>query len=208
MPSGPQADESEHPERLRIVVAEDEPIIRMDIVEILQGAGHEVVGQATNGLQAVELVIAAGPDVAVLDVKMPGQDGLAAAEQIADLDVPCAVVMLTAFNQQALVARAAEAGAMGYVTKPFAGPDLLAALTIAVARHAERADLAGRVDALTERLADRRVIERAKGLVQARFGIDEEAAYSLLRTAAMARRVPLRDQAAGVVAGDFSGLGD
>ncbi len=188
-------------------MAEDEPIIRMDIVEIVQGAGHDVVGQATNGVQAFDLVRERLPDVAILDVKMPEQDGLAAAEQIAALANPCAVVMLTAFNQQALVARAAEAGAMGYVTKPFSGPDLLAAITIAVARHAEQTSLAGQVQTLSGRLADRRLIERAKGLVQARFGIDEEAAYSLLRTAAMARRRPLRDQAASVVAGDFEGLG-
>lgn len=191
---------------LRIVVAEDEPIIRLDVVELLRDAGHDVVGEAADGLRAVELVQALQPDAVVLDVKMPGQDGLAAAEQISALRPSPAVVMLTAFSQQALVARAAEAGAMAYLTKPFAGPDLLAALTVAIARHAEQSTLRDEVSALDEKLADRRVIERAKGVVQMRLGVDEDAAFSILRTAAMARRVPLRVQADLVLGGDLSGL--
>ena len=155
----------------RIVVAEDESLIRMDIVESLKERGFDVVGEAGNGLEAIELAKQLRPDLMVMDIKMPDLDGLSAAEQIADLRIP--VVFLTAFNQEELVARASEVGAMAFLVKPFAPDDLFPAIEVALSRHQQLQQLENEVSDLTERLETRKLVERAKGVLGVQMGLTE-----------------------------------
>jgi len=188
---------------LRIVVAEDEALIRLDLIEMLVEAGHEVVGQAGDGEHAVDLARELRPDIVVMDVKMPVMDGLTAAELLGKDNV-APVVMLTAFSDRTLVERARDAGVMSYVVKPFASHDVLPALDIAVARWQERHALQEEVATLEERLETRKRLDRAKGLLMSKLKISEAEAFRWIQKAAMDRRMSMREVADAVVAGTES----
>jgi len=177
----------EESSRRRIVVAEDESLIRMDIVETLKDQGFDVVGEAGNGIRAIELAKELAPDLMVMDIKMPDLDGLSAAEQIAELKIP--VVFLTAFNQQELVARATEVGAMAFLVKPFSPDDLLPAIEVAISRHQQLMQLEAEVSDLSERLETRKLVERAKGVLGVQMGLSEPEAFRWIQKAAMDRRI-------------------
>jgi two-component system, response regulator PdtaR len=183
----------EHIPKRRIVVAEDESLIRMDIVETLKDQGFDVVGEAGDGLKAIELAKELKPDLLVMDIKMPDMDGLSAAEQIAKLRIP--VVFLTAFNQQELVSRATEVGAMAFLVKPFSPEDLLPAIEIALSRHQQLTQLESEVSDLTERLETRKLVERAKGVLGVQMGLSEPEAFRWIQKAAMDRRIGMVDVA-------------
>ncbi len=174
----------------RVLVAEDEVLIRVDIVESLEEGGHTVVGEAGDGEQTVALARELAPDLVVMDVKMPKLDGISAARQII-AETHAAVLILTAFSDRELVADAADAGSIGYLVKPFQPPQLLAAVEIALAAAAEHRDLQQTVEELEAKLADRKVIERAKGRLMEQFGLTEDQAYSRMRRAAMDRQLRL-----------------
>ena len=184
---------------MRILVAEDETIIRLDLRDLLERAGFEVVAEAKDGEEAVALARSAQPDLALMDVKMPRLDGIEAARRILD-ERPIPIVMLTAYGQQELVARAAEAGVFGYLVKPFREQDLLPAIHTARARHEELQALREEAESLQEALAARKVIERAKGLLMAKEGLTEDEAFSRLRRASQASQRPLKVIAEAVVA--------
>ena len=188
---------------LRIVVAEDEAVIRMDLVEMVRELGHHVVGEAYNGQQAVDLVRAQRPDMVFLDIAMPERDGLSAAEEIAGEGL-CAVVMVTAFSQRDISTKAADAGAVGYVVKPFTMADLGPAISLAMARWQQIQDLKAQVASLGERAASREVVERAKAILQEGHGMSEPEAFSWLRRAAMDRRVTLAEAATALLAGQMA----
>jgi response regulator NasT len=181
--------------RVRIVVAEDEALIRMDLVEMLIEAGYEVLAQAADGAQAIELVKEHQPDLAILDVKMPILDGISAAEEIISF---CPVLMLTAFSQRDLVDRARDAGVMAYVLKPFTINDLIPAIEIAISRHLQMRSLAEEVADLHERLETRKIIDRAKGILMAALNLTEPEAFSWIQKAAMDRRLTMKDVALAV----------
>ena len=180
----------------RILVAEDETLIRMDLVEMLTEAGYDVVAQATNGEEAVALAKQFNPDLAILDVKMPVLDGISAAEQI----IPLApVLMLTAFSQKELVERARDAGVMAYVVKPFSINELLPAIEIAISRHVQMRSLANEVADLHERLETRKLVDRAKGILMAALNLSEPEAFSWIQRAAMDRRLGMKEVALAVI---------
>jgi AmiR/NasT family two-component response regulator len=176
---------------VRVLIAEDETIIRLDLRGLLEGAGHEVCAEAKDGVEAVELARSEQPDVALLDVKMPRLDGIEAAKQILD-ERPIPIVMLTAYGQQELVSRAVEAGVFGYLVKPFRESDLLPAIATARARHDELSALRDEADSLAEALAARKAIERAKGLLMEREALTEQQAFSRLRKASQLSGKPLK----------------
>jgi len=182
----------------RVLVAEDEVLIRLDLVEMLTEEGYEVVGEAGDGEAAVALASELKPDLVVMDVKMPKLDGISAAEQIAAERV-APVVMLTAFSQRELVDRARQAGAMAYVVKPFGKADLIPAIEIAVARYAEIVAVEDEVTDLTERLESRKAVDRAKGLLQTGFGLTEPEAFRWIQKTAMDLRKSMREVAEGVI---------
>ena len=184
--------------RTRVVVAEDEALIRMDLVEMLTEEGYEVVGEAGDGEAAVALVTELSPDLVVMDVKMPKLDGISAAEQIASQRL-APVVMLTAFSQRELVDRAREAGAMAYVVKPFSKADLVPAIEIARGRFAEIKAVEDEVADLTERLESRKAVDRAKGLLQSGLGLTEPEAFRWIQKTAMDLRKSMREVAEGVI---------
>jgi response regulator NasT len=175
----------------RVVIAEDEALIRLDLKEMLEEEGYVVVAEAADGEQAVALTEQHRPDLVVLDVKMPRLDGITAAERIAAARL-APVVVLTAFSQRELVERARDAGAMAYLVKPFTKADLLPALEMAMARYDELTTLESEVGDLRERLETRKLVDRAKGLLQANHGLDEPAAYRWLQRASMDGRTTMR----------------
>jgi AmiR/NasT family two-component response regulator len=184
--------------RRRVVVAEDEAIIRLDVVEILREAGYDVVGEAGDGESAVRLVEETLPDLVVMDVKMPVLDGISAAERIGKARL-APVVLLTAFSQRELVDRARDAGAMAYVVKPFTSADLLPAVEIAVSRFQEISELEKEVSDLTERFETRKRVERAKGLLMTRMGLTEPEAFRWIQKTSMDRRLTMREVADAVL---------
>ncbi|SDQ45174.1 ANTAR domain-containing response regulator [Quadrisphaera sp. DSM 44207] len=186
------------PPRRRVVVAEDEAIIRLDVVEILRDAGYDVVGEAGDGESAVRLVEETLPDLVVMDVKMPVLDGISAAERIGRARL-APVVLLTAFSQRELVDRARDAGAMAYVVKPFTSADLLPAVEIAVSRFQEISELEKEVSDLTERFETRKRVERAKGLLMTRMGLTEPEAFRWIQKTSMDRRLTMREVADAVL---------
>ncbi|MCX6485761.1 MAG: response regulator [Rhodoluna sp.] len=176
----------------RVVVAEDEAIIRMDIVETLIENGFDVVGEAGDGLEAVAQATSLKPDLVVMDIKMPNLDGISAAKQLSELKIP--VVLLTAFSQRELFEQAAEAGAMAYVLKPFNANDLLPAIEIALSRHSELLALESEISDLGERLETRKLVDRAKGLLLAKKLVsDEPEAFRWIQKASMDRRLTMSD---------------
>ncbi|MEY2709267.1 MAG: hypothetical protein RL031_140 [Actinomycetota bacterium] len=184
---------------IRILVAEDEALIRMDLVEMLREAGYEVVAEAADGAQAIELAQLHKPDLAILDVKMPVLDGISAAEKIIDI---APVLMLTAFSQRELVERARDAGVMAYVVKPFSIGDLVPAIEIAISRHTQMRSLADEVKDLHERLETRKLIDRAKGILMQALNLSEPEAFSWIQRAAMDRRLTMKEVAAAVISPD------
>ncbi|MFI7582500.1 ANTAR domain-containing response regulator [Kocuria sp. M1N1S27] len=182
----------------RVVVAEDETLIRLDIVEMLQDAGYEVVAEAENGQRAVELAHELRPDLVLMDVKMPVLDGITAAEQIVS-DRIAPVVLLTAFSQRELVERAREAGAMAYVVKPFTVDDLVPAIEIAISRSEEIAALEREVSDMKEQFATRKLVERAKSLLTTRMGLTEPEAFRWIQKTSMDRRLSMREVAEAII---------
>jgi AmiR/NasT family two-component response regulator len=182
----------------RVVIAEDEALIRMDLAEMLGEQGYDVVGQAADGARAVELAEELRPDLVILDVKMPVLDGIAAAERIAGARI-APVVILTAFSQRELVDRARDAGAMAYLVKPFSASDLVPAIEMAVSRFAEVHALEREVADLTERLETRKAVDRAKSVLQTSLDLSEPDAFRWIQKTAMDLRLSMRQVAEGVV---------
>ena len=183
----------------RILVAEDEALIRLDLVEMLTEAGYEVVAQATNGVEAIALAKEFKPDLAILDVKMPELDGISAAQEIIEISP---VLMLTAFSQKELVERARDAGVMAYVVKPFSINDLTPAIEIAMSRHIQMRSLKEEVADLHERLETRKIVDRAKGILMAAMNLSEPEAFSWIQRAAMDRRISMKAVAQAVISPD------
>jgi two-component system, response regulator PdtaR len=190
----------------RVVVAEDEALIRLDVVEMLRDGGFEVVGEAADGEHAVSLAEEHRPDLVVMDVKMPVLDGISAAERIARARI-APVVLLTAFSQRELVERARDAGAMAYVVKPFTAADLMPALEIAVSRHQQIVALEAEVADLADRFETRKLVDRAKGLLQSKFGMSEPDAFRWIQKTSMDKRLTMREVAAAVVNSSASASG-
>jgi AmiR/NasT family two-component response regulator len=184
---------------MRILVAEDETIIRLDLRGLLERAGYEVVAEARDGEEALELARQHEPDLALMDVKMPRLDGIEAARRMLE-ERPIPIVILTAFDQRELVERAAEAGVYGYLVKPFREQDVVPAIELAKARYAELLAVRADADSLTQALADRKVIERAKGLLMEREKLSEADAFARLRKASQVSGRPLRVIADAVIA--------
>jgi len=184
---------------VRILIAEDETIIRLDLRDLLERAGHDVVAEARDGVEAVDLAREHDPELAVMDVKMPRLDGIEAAKRIL-AERPIPIVMLTAYGQDELVGRAVEAGVFGYLVKPFREQDLVPAIAAARARHAELQELRSQADSLADALAARKVIERAKGILMESEGLSESVAFARLRKASQATGRPLRVIAEAVIA--------
>jgi AmiR/NasT family two-component response regulator len=181
-----------------VVLAEDEALIRLDLAEMLEEEGYVVVGQAEDGQSAVELAHQHHPDLAILDVRMPRLDGIAAAEQIVSARI-APVLMLTAFSQRELVDRARDAGAMAYLVKPFSKSDLLPAIEMAVSRYAELRQVEAEVADLTERLHTRKQVDRAKGVLQEALGLSEPESFRWIQRTAMDLRLSMRQVAEGVL---------
>jgi len=182
--------------KIRILVAEDETIIRLDLVEMLTESGYEVVAQAENGAVAIELAKKFKPDLAILDVKMPEMDGITAAEQIIAL---APVLMLTAFSQRELVERARDAGVMAYVVKPFSISDLVPAIEIAISRHRQMKSLEDEVADLYERLETRKLLDRAKGILMKALNLSEPEAFSWIQKTAMDQRASMKAVAESII---------
>ena len=181
---------------MKILVAEDEALIRLDLVEMLREAGYEVIAEAGNGKEAIELNAKHNPDLAILDINMPIMDGLTAAESIV---ATTPVLMLTAFSQRELVERANAAGVMAYVLKPFTINDLIPAIEIATSRYLQMSALAAEVSNLNERLETRKLIDRAKGILMQALNLSEPEAFSWIQRAAMDRRLTMKEVAAAVI---------
>jgi response regulator NasT len=190
---------------VRVLIAEDEAIIRFDLREMLEEDGHDVVGEARDGAEAVALAAKLVPDVVFMDIKMPGMDGIEAAGRICATGV-APVVMVTAFSQPTYVEQAGDAGAMAYLVKPFGKKDILPAMQVAVSRFAEAKALEGEVADLSERLETRKVVERAKGVLMAK-GMTEPDAFRRLQKLAMDKRMALRQVAEAVLLADQAGEG-
>ena len=181
----------------RVVVAEDESLIRMDVVETLREHGFDVVAEVGDGALAVAAVIEHKPDLIVMDIKMPNMDGLTAAEQMADQKV--AIVLLTAFSQKELVDRANQAGAMAYVVKPFTPNDLMPAVEIALSRHSQLIALEHEISDLNERFETRKLVDRAKGLLNEKMNLTEPEAFRWIQKASMDRRLTMQEVAQTVI---------
>ncbi|MEJ3403995.1 response regulator [Rathayibacter sp. YIM 133350] len=191
------ADTTATPPR-RVVVAEDESLIRLDIVEILRDNGFDVVGEAGDGETAVALATELRPDLVVMDVKMPKMTGIQAAEQLSKNHI-APVVLLTAFSQKELVEQASEAGALAYVVKPFTPNDLLPAIEIALARYAQIIALEAEVGDMVERFETRKLVDRAKGLLNEKMGLTEPEAFRWIQKASMDRRLTMHDVAQAII---------
>jgi response regulator NasT len=194
----PSKSEEARPGSPRVLVAEDEALIRLDLVELLTGEGYEVVGQAGDGEEAIALARELRPDLVVMDVKMPKLDGITAASTIAEERI-APVVMLTAFSQRDLVDRAREAGAMAYVVKPFDASDVVPAIELAMGRFAEIRAVEAEVADLTERLESRKAVDQAKGLLMEGLGLTEPEAFRWIQKTAMDLRKSMREVAEGVI---------
>ncbi|MBD0694906.1 ANTAR domain-containing response regulator [Streptomyces sp. CBMA123] len=190
--------ETDSPQITRIVIAEDEALIRLDLKEMLEEEGYTVVGEAGDGATAVRLVEELKPDLAIFDVKMPVLDGLSAAEQIHEQHL-APVLMLTAFSQRELVDRARDAGAMAYIVKPFSKSDLVPAIEMAVSRYTEMRELEKEIGDLTQRLETRKLVDRAKGVLQTKFGLNEPAAFRWIQKTSMDRRMTMAAVAEAVI---------
>jgi AmiR/NasT family two-component response regulator len=186
----------------RIVIAEDEAIIRLDLLETLQAEGYDVVGQAADGGEAVRLVRELEPDVAILDIKMPGTDGLTAAREILGERL-AAVVVLTAFSQRDLIEQASDAGVLAYIVKPFQRGDLVPAIELAIARFRDLTALADQAAQLSQQLENRKLLDRAKGRLMDGHGLTEQEAFRFLQTTAMTRRTAMRTVAEEVLDGSL-----
>jgi response regulator NasT len=193
--------------RRRVLIAEDEALIRLDLVEMLAEEGYEVVGEAADGETAVRLAQELRPDLVILDIKMPIMDGLAAAEKISEEHI-APVVILTAFSQRDLIERARAAGAMTYLVKPFQKSDLAPAIEIAMSRFAEFSALEAEVAGLTERLETRKSVERAKGALMTRYGMTEPQAFKWIQRTAMDHRLGMREVADRIIAEILSAPND
>lgn len=187
----------------RVVVAEDEAIIRLDLVETLREEGYEVVGETGRGDDALRLIHELQPDVAILDVRMPGLDGIEVAREVVE-SRSAAVLILTAFGQRELVERAAEAGAMAYLVKPWQKSDLIPAIEVAIARHKQVVALAEENDDLADQLEVRKLVDRAKGRLMDEHGLSEQEAFRFVQTTAMGSRTPMRDVAEAILAGEVT----
>jgi response regulator NasT len=188
---------------IRVVIAEDEGIIRLDLKETLEEEGYDVVGETGRGDSAVELVRDLRPDLAILDIKMPGMDGLEAARIISEEKI-CGVLVLTAFSQREVVEQARDAGALAYLVKPFQKSDLIPAIEVAIGRFRELQMLSGEVDALGEQLETRKAIDRAKGYLMDNHGLKEQEAFTFIQRTAMSERSRMRDVADRILAGDLA----
>ena len=186
----------------RVVIAEDEAIIRLDLKETLEEEGYEVVGETGRGDKAVELVRELRPDLAILDIKMPGMDGLAAA-RIINSEKLCGVLVLTAFSQREIVEDARDAGALAYLVKPFQKSDLVPAIEVAIGRFRELRALTGEIDALGEQLEARKAIERAKGILMDELKMTEQDAFAFIQRRAMSERSKMRSIAERVIDGSL-----
>ncbi|MDR1077533.1 MAG: response regulator [Propionibacteriaceae bacterium] len=198
MPGVTKTKTPDSPSQPRVLVAEDEALIRLDLVELLTGEGYTVVGQAADGEEAVAMARELNPDVVVMDVKMPKLDGISAAEVIAAERI-APVVILTAFSQRELIERASEAGAMAYVVKPFDASDVVPAIEIAQSRFAQILAVEAEVLDLEERLASRKTVDQAKALLQEGLGLSEAEAFRWIQKTAMDLRKPMREVAQGVI---------
>ncbi len=200
----PAAEPAAPAGRRSILVAEDEPLIRLDIVEMLTESGYAVVGEAGDGEEAVRLAEQLRPDLVVMDIKMPVLDGISAAERIVSAKI-APVVLLTAFSQRELVERARDAGAMAYVVKPFTAADLIPALEIAASRASELSALEAEVADLAERFEIRKLVDRAKGLLQTKYGLSEPEAFRWIQKTSMDKRLTMREVASAVIASGQDG---
>ena len=189
--------------RTRIVIAEDEALIRLDLKETLAEEGYDVVGEAGDGAEAITLVEKLRPDVAILDIKMPGTDGLTAARSIIDQRL-AAVVILTAFSQRDLIEQARDAGALAYVVKPFHRNELVPAIELARARFGELSEATDRVESLEQQLETRKLVDRAKGLLMDNHGLTEQEAFRFVQKSAMGNRSTMRDVAERVIDGSLA----
>ena len=194
------AEATETAPKTRVVVAEDEAIIRLDLKEMLEEEGFDVVGEAADGDAAVRLAAETSPDLVIMDIKMPGLDGLSAAERISG-ETSTAILILTAFSQRDLVSRAAEAGALGYLVKPFQKSDLLPAIDVALARHAEIVAVKKEAAGLQEQLDTRKAVDRAKGKLMDSEGITEAEAFRRIQKAAMDGRQSMKQVAEEILGG-------
>ncbi len=186
----------------RIVIAEDEAIIRLDLRETLEEEGYEVVADTGRGDKAIELVRQHQPDVAIFDIKMPGMDGLDAARVVSSEKI-CPVVMLTAFSQREVIEQARDAGALAYLVKPFQKTDLVPAIELAIGRFLEMKTLSGERDALDEQLELRKLLDRAKGLLIDQHSLTEQVAFDFIQKMAMSKRMRMRDVAVAVLSGEI-----
>jgi response regulator NasT len=187
---------------IRVVIAEDEAIIRLDLRETLEEEGYEVIGEAGRGDVALDLIRELRPDLAILDVKMPGMDGLEVARMIGDEKI-CGVLVLTAFSQREIIEQARDAGALAYLVKPFQKSDLIPAIEVAIGRFRELQALNGQMEVLGEQLEARKVIDRAKGRLIDEFGLKEQEAFSFIQRTAMKDRSRMRDVAEKILSGDL-----
>ena len=187
---------------IRVVVAEDEAIIRLDLTETLREEGYDVVGETGRGDRALEMIRELKPDLAILDVKMPGMDGLEVARHVGDERI-CGVLVLTAFSQREIIEQARDAGALAYLVKPYQKSDLIPAIEVAIGRFRELQALTGHVDALGEQLEARKAIDKAKGRLIDEFGMKEQDAFSFIQRTAMKDRTRMRDVAERILAGEL-----
>ena len=188
-------------QKLRILLADDEALIRLDLREMLTEAGHEIVGEAANGQEAVQLAQELHPDIVIMDVKMPVMDGLTAAQQITEAEI-APVLLLTAYSQQDIVARATDAGVIAYLVKPVREQQLFPAIEVAVSRFRAWQELGRELDELKESLATRKLVDRAKGILMTAHKMTEQEAYRKMQQFSMAKRISLKKLAEEIIAAD------